>query len=304
MSTPSDYVTVFDLAQIGYRTWKFSAYGLIGVAIGAVLVFFPKLADILPWAFRGRTRRIFIWVFFLFAVVWTAVAFAGTLSQYLSLKHAYDDGRASVVEGEVHNFRPMPYSGHADESFEVNGVHFRYSDYNVTAGFNNTASHGGPVRDGLPVRITYLGNAILRLEIRADSVPPPGDTMQYAARQKADMDERIRSNPAAASVSLGFAFAFALVALAWNIDWRHYMRYWKRSGPPYGRYWEWGLRGFFLLCLLGSLWQVAEFVLRGTLTMDEYLHAALYALLAVGFFVVYDLIVRWRLRHATRPRQE
>ena len=59
----------------------------------------------------------------------------------------------------------MPYAGHSDESFVVGGRRFSYSDFVVTSGFHNAASHGGPIREGLYVRVTYLGNLILRLEI-------------------------------------------------------------------------------------------------------------------------------------------
>ncbi|MBX9769509.1 MAG: hypothetical protein K2X47_19690 [Bdellovibrionales bacterium] len=54
------------------------------------------------------------------------------------------------------------------ESFMVSGVRFQYSDYVVTDGFNQTASHGGPISKGAYVRICYdpKGNHILRLEIR------------------------------------------------------------------------------------------------------------------------------------------
>jgi hypothetical protein len=59
----------------------------------------------------------------------------------------------------------MPREGHADESFVVGGRRFSYSDYSVTPGFNNTRSHGGPIDNGVYVRITHRGNTILRLEI-------------------------------------------------------------------------------------------------------------------------------------------
>jgi hypothetical protein len=51
------------------------------------------------------------------------------------------------------------------ESFTVNGHHYRYSDSVVTAGFNNTQPHGGPIREGMTVRITNFGGQIARLEI-------------------------------------------------------------------------------------------------------------------------------------------
>lgn len=71
----------------------------------------------------------------------------------------------SIAEGPVTNFIPMPYTGHSMESFTLNGHRFSYSDYVVTSGFHNTISHGGPIHEGLYVRITYSGNSILRLEI-------------------------------------------------------------------------------------------------------------------------------------------
>ena len=59
----------------------------------------------------------------------------------------------------------MPFEGHDTERFTVNGVGFSYSDYLVTAGFNQSASHGGPMHAGLPVRICYRDGEILRLQI-------------------------------------------------------------------------------------------------------------------------------------------
>ena len=101
----------------------------------------------------------------IFAVVWTVVSFAATYTEYHSTATALSVGRFAIVEGPVTDFVPMPYAGHSDESFVVGGRRFSYSDFVVTSGFHNAASHGGPIREGLYVRVTYLGNLILRLEI-------------------------------------------------------------------------------------------------------------------------------------------
>ena len=66
------------------------------------------------------------------------------------------------------NFAPNP--------FRVKKERFCYSDYAVSPAFNQSASHGGPIRAGLLVRIAYYEDDnfqayILRLEIRADSLP-------------------------------------------------------------------------------------------------------------------------------------
>ena len=81
-----------------------------------------------------------------------------------SYKRALLTGRYNVVTGRVEHFHPMPIQGHSEETFVVSGVRFSYSDYEVTYCFNQSASHGGPIRDGLPVRISYIDNCILKLE--------------------------------------------------------------------------------------------------------------------------------------------
>lgn len=103
-------------------------------------------------------------------LLWSVVAFATTYGDYWTGYHALASGKASYVEGTVDNFVPMPYQGHADESFTVKGVPFSYSDFGITRGFNNTSSHGGPIRSGQYVRIWYLENDILKLQIKKDSL--------------------------------------------------------------------------------------------------------------------------------------
>jgi len=97
-----------------------------------------------------------------------AVAMFGFKTDQDSLLEAARLGNVRVVEGVVENFHPMPYAGHDTERFSVAGHRFEYSDYLKTSGFNQTSSHGGPIREGLPVRITYVPgqrNVIIKLEV-------------------------------------------------------------------------------------------------------------------------------------------
>ncbi|WP_414447543.1 hypothetical protein AB4851_12995 [Burkholderia sp. 22PA0099] len=80
-------------------------------------------------------------------------------------------GKVQQVEGPVTEFMPMPYGGHALERFCVDGTCFSYSDYQPTGGFSNTASHGGPIRAGEVVRVSYLYGTILRLEMLVGRPP-------------------------------------------------------------------------------------------------------------------------------------
>ena len=138
----SDFITVFDVANTGYRDWWFPAFGLIFIVIGAIL---PRLfeAGLFPEYQKKMFGGWFPKLWLGFAISWTAIVFITTFGAYVKDRESLISGKAGYVEGIVTNFIPMPYQGHAQESFNVDGVPFNYSDYGVTAGFNNSASHGG-----------------------------------------------------------------------------------------------------------------------------------------------------------------
>jgi hypothetical protein len=98
-------------------------------------------------------------------VLLTLVSFGSSYAEYRRLSTALASGKVEVVEGRVEDFDPMPPGGHKMERFCVRDRCFEYSDFELTNGFNNTASHGGPVRPGLLVRVTHYYGTIVRLEV-------------------------------------------------------------------------------------------------------------------------------------------
>jgi len=168
---PDRFVKVFDVLDSGFNDWGGPAFGLIFVAIGIVIAAFPTIikATGIPFVdFQSGGRKIFRFAFLSFAVLWTVIVFAGTYSRHFRHESLVQTNTCRVVEGAVEHFTPMPYQGHPVESFSVSGISFRYSDFVVTGGFNNTSSHGGPVNGNSYVRICYdpTDGAILRLEIQ------------------------------------------------------------------------------------------------------------------------------------------
>ena len=159
-----NYHTVFDIAAAGFKSWSFPAFGLIFVAIGAIL-FVRRRSLPGRWSERPRASAAFAGVYLAFAVFWTATAFLSTYGEYRSLSEAERSGQVQVVEGRVADFRPMPAAGHAMERFCVADACFEYSDFVVTGGFNNTSSHGGPIRAGLAVRVSHVHGRIVKLEV-------------------------------------------------------------------------------------------------------------------------------------------
>jgi hypothetical protein len=156
------YEVVFDLDAVGYRTWWFPAIGLAITAIAILVVRYRRaLVPHRPaWLHRAGPPLLLA-----FAVLWTAGAFLGTYGEYRNLRSAVRTGRTQVVEGPVIQFTSVPPTGKGPETFLVNGQRFSYSDYDVTAAFNTTAGHGGPVREGALVRVTHVNGSIVRLEI-------------------------------------------------------------------------------------------------------------------------------------------
>jgi len=140
------------------------------------LWYFPVLVTLALLLIR-RPRRAVAIVYLGFGALITAGmlwfntgwnrALTHGVARAAGLARAAQDSTTPVVVGRVENFTPAPAEGHQDETFTVAGVRFAYSDYVITGGFNQSQSHGGPMRDGLLVRIHYLppSNMIVKLEI-------------------------------------------------------------------------------------------------------------------------------------------
>lgn len=158
------YSTVFSVADWPPTNWTDPGFGLIFVALGVAIAFAPGFFATFARRSRAGTRWLG-WSFVLFGCVWTAAVGFAVFGPASSLARELAANRFQTVEGRVAHFIPAPAEGHALESFDVNGVEFAYSDYILEGGFNRTASHGGPIREGLPVRIAYTRGLILRLEV-------------------------------------------------------------------------------------------------------------------------------------------
>jgi hypothetical protein len=161
------YETVFEISRKPFPWW-FPACGLAVVAFGWLLA----KRVIRSRSASGTGRKWVGWSIMGIGLLWT-ICFASVYSKYHRYNSAYRSGQYSVVEGIVEDFRPMPHEGCECECFRVKAVTFCYSDEVVSAGFNQSASHGGPIRDGLPVRIAHRDNQILKLEIISNRVVLP-----------------------------------------------------------------------------------------------------------------------------------
>lgn len=207
-----------------------------------------------------------------FALLFSGMAFSTMYPEYANLRSEYLAGQFSVVEGRVTHFHPMPYEGHEEECFSIGDQTFCYSDYVVTPGFNNCTSHGGPIREGLPVRVSYIGSTIVRLEVRADALPSVAGRTETEAVAKADWQRREEVDPVLDRMMLGFAVAVVFMTGWWNLQPQRFMRFWLR--PPYKPLTVVLFRLFFGANLIGAIYYLIAQITRHRRDISQYRSAA------------------------------
>jgi hypothetical protein len=147
------YHLVYDLSN----TWPDLKAPLIGLLLTCVCLY--------VWRTRPGPERVLGLVVGIFGALFAVGATILFVPDYLALRKAVSSGDFSVAEGTVDNYRLTRSGRKGTESYTVAGHHFFYSGTTLGHGFRQTAADGGPIRSGMPVRIGYRGDVILRLEI-------------------------------------------------------------------------------------------------------------------------------------------
>ena len=156
------YAVVFDACAVGYRNWWFPAAGAL---MGLIFYLIDRFQRRWPVGLLGRPWRSAPKWGYRFLACWTLIAALGTGYDYINVCGSLRGGEAFVVEGRVHSFR-LEHDKAQSESFIVSARRYEYSPSRIQAGFNTTVAVGGPIRDGLQVRIHDVGGQIARLEIQ------------------------------------------------------------------------------------------------------------------------------------------
>ena len=102
--------------------------------------------------------------------------FVAPLASYIFLSVQLTRGDFRSLEGRVTTLVAGGPGGHPAESWTLSAkdsmYHYSYSPAYVTAGFNRTVDQGGPLREGLWVRVADVNGSIARLEVAVDSSSP------------------------------------------------------------------------------------------------------------------------------------
>ena len=199
------YHTVFDITANGYD-WTSEGKVLISVIV-LILAWwfgpslFPSWTRVSPFA-RGLIFSFLIG----FAILGAVTAYLFGYAHYSNLRREFEAGRFKVVEGVVSEFDPETVE-HKEERFCVQGTCFKYSTWLVTEGFNRSYVAGGPIRLGLPVRVSYVYSRIVKLEV---------GPFKYGTRVRPE---------------LIWALFYLAVALMFALYWALATRPWRKIPP-------------------------------------------------------------------------
>jgi hypothetical protein len=160
-----EYRLVFDVVEAGYNGWLYPMYGLaVGGAGGTFLAWrrarsaaIPLRSALEKW--QPPSRDWLPYAFFGFILCLSVVKAVSSYLDYRAARDAELQGTAQTIEGTVSDFKPAAAHTRSVESFCVQDRCFSYSD-------------GEPIHDGLQVRIKYLGDEIIRLEVAKDASAP------------------------------------------------------------------------------------------------------------------------------------
>lgn len=165
------YTVVFDARNAGLPGWEFIAVGLGLIAFG----YFMRSARAaqpgttkLGWLFRNGIL--------IFACFWTATVTLSVVGDTLRMRYRLNHGDYVVVEGVVSDFVPGDWTGHRQELWRVRSgdqdYWYTYSKPIITSGFRQTQEEGGPIHNGVHVRIADEDGLIARLEVATSDLPP------------------------------------------------------------------------------------------------------------------------------------
>lgn len=154
----------YDLAASGFPYLWWPPAG-IGIILAVYLLYRVVVAVVPPSIQRWQQPFLGFLGACAAIVAFTMYMPAKAYLSYERAISAIESGATEKVEGSVTEFVPYEGSHHSLESFAVCRKHFVLDPNAIEPGFRQTRFSGSPIQDGVPVRVTYIGSMIVRLEV-------------------------------------------------------------------------------------------------------------------------------------------
>jgi hypothetical protein len=160
-----DNQVYYDISRDGFRLWWFPV-------VFCLFGFYPFLlyywkANLVPKTL-APTDTLYLILGFIFIV--SGLFFS--IYMWQQFEHsckALKNGNCKIVEGSVTEHRITSTGNRESESFIVADKQFSYADNIVVVGFNRTPKHGGKIKNDMNLKVFYLEDRIIRIEIRTSN---------------------------------------------------------------------------------------------------------------------------------------
>ncbi len=281
---PIQYTTVYQITRL-VPDWLFACIGLIPLVVGGVIIWGKRR---FKWT---KPHWLFAVFCCIFGVIWVGGVGSSILATDWRAFTAYQKGEYRTVEGVVFDFHPMPYEGHQDECFSVQDQRFCYSDFEIGPGFHNAASHGGPIRTGLQVRIAYSEGRILRLDVAEEQALTPAQSAAITAEGERQWRQRTETDPVLQKMETAFLFTVMCWTMWWNLQWKRVMRFWVK--PPYRPWVEVLFRIFFAANFFGAVVGFVRQLISHPLAKQDVFPTIWIAAIMCAVVVVMSASVLW-----------
>jgi hypothetical protein len=147
----------YDISRDGFRLWWLLGMPYI-LAIYFLTLYFFKV--------QGGSLLL---VGASFAFIISIFSSVGFWFEFVNSCKALKSGSCKIVEGSVTEHKVTSNDTRESESFIVAGKRFSYADNIVVVGFNRTPRNGGKIKNDMNLKVFYLENRIIRIEIKTSN---------------------------------------------------------------------------------------------------------------------------------------
>lgn len=158
-------VTIVDVHDI---EWGLAAMPLIGLFL--VTFAWKHIRNERQASVTSRPNagdRIKARIALAFFVVWTSLLGFAAMQRNIILPRRLDTGRFEISEGPITAYVLQPWKGYGSDIFTVGQTRFNRFDYDVRSK-DKTIVRKGCMAEGRWVRVSHIGQTILKIEIEAD----------------------------------------------------------------------------------------------------------------------------------------
>jgi hypothetical protein len=154
-----DKQVYYDISRDGFRFWWFLGMPYLMMTYFLTLYFFK--------AQGGSLLLVAASIAFIVAIF----SSVGFWFEFVNSCKALKNGSCKIVEGFVteHTVSCTEDRNRESESFIVADKRFSYNDTMMVVGFSKTSRNGGKIRNDMNLKVFYLEDRIIRIEIKTSN---------------------------------------------------------------------------------------------------------------------------------------